>query len=189
MGTENVGQGLGLTVITIGIVVSAIGLGSILSESSAAPSLPASPDRLIETQAPAAGPRPLPATPAVTNSSGPDSGEKAQGELKNLLEAWRKAWSSQDSAAYLAFYRPDFQGHSDTPEAWRASRKRVLEQAEFIEVTLAQVVVKLEGADQATLSFVQDYASDRREDHGNKRLQLRRSNGKWLIENEEFEAD
>jgi len=179
MGKENVGQGLGLTVILIGVVLSGIGMASIFSDLSAAPS---TPDAIVQALPSAAGPAPASGDQATPSAA------KAEDELKRLLQAWREAWASQNTAAYLAFYTPDYQGTADTPEQWQANRKRIIGKAQFITIKTGQPEISLDN-DLATLTFSLDYASDRLQDHGTKTLQLRRSNGHWLIEQEEFIAD
>ncbi|MGE5470942.1 MAG: YybH family protein [Bacteroidota bacterium] len=183
MGKENVGQGLGLTVISIGVVLSAIGLGSIVSDLSAA--VPPTPDAIIQTQPPAA----VPITAANGNptaSQAASLSDKTEGELKNLVQNWRKAWASQNIASYLAFYAPDYQGNADSPEQWRNNRKRILGQARFVDIRIGQPYITVEGDNVARMIFPLDYASDRLQDHGTKLLELRREKGQWLIEHEEF---
>lgn len=180
MGKENVGKGL--AIIFIGAILS-IGLAGVFSDMATDKTAAPTPDTIVQAQPTAAGPSSAPSSPA------PASNDKARAELEKLLQGWSKAWASQDIGSYLAFYAPDFQGNAESAEQWRANRKRILGQAEFIELKLGQAEINVESDDLATLSFGLDYASDRFEDHGTKTLQLRRDNGRWLIENEEFAAD
>lgn len=189
MNKENVGQGLGLAVIFIGLLLSGIGLVGIYSDLTDARALAASPDSILQAQAPAAGQKTANAAMPGAPETAARSQEKVRGELQHLLQAWRQAWASQDTTSYLAFYAPDFQGNTDSPEQWRANRKRILGQARFITIELGQPEIELDGQDQATLNFTLDYASDRLEDHGTKTLELRRNNGRWLIADEAFSAD
>lgn len=189
MNKENVGQGLGIAVIVVGLILSGIGLVSIFSELADARTAAATPDALLMAEAPAAGQKTADAALVVAPNSVASSAEKARGELQQLLQHWRQAWASQDTNSYLAYYAPDFQGKADSPEQWRANRKRIISQAQFIKITLGQPDIKLENDGLATLSFTLDYASDHLQDHGTKTLQLRRNNGRWVIADEMFTAN
>lgn len=189
MNKENVGQGLGLVVIFVGLLLSGIGLASIYSDLTNAQALAATPDAILQDQAPAAGQKVANAAMPGAPETAAGSQEKVRGELQHLLQGWRQAWASQDIASYLAFYAPDFQGNSDSPEQWRANRKRIIGQAKFITIELGQPEIEQDDQDQATLTFTLDYASDRLEDHGIKALEVHRNNGRWLIVDEAFSAD
>lgn len=219
MEKESVGQGTRLAVAVTAIVLSAIGVTSVISDASVARTPPSTPDAIAQAQPPAAGPAAdasaaPPAAPPVADASaappaaasaaapaaeasaapagsppGPLASAVAPAELKSFLQSWSNAWASRDTAVYLAFYAPDFKSNADTPEHWRASRKRIMGQAKFIEIKVGQLDIALQGDDLATLTFPFDYASDRLKDHGTKTLQVRRTNGQWLIESETFAAN
>lgn len=183
MANDKTGQGIKLAAISIGVGMFALSLSSIFSDFSGAQPLPAPPDAMLQALPPAAG------TPAPSGEQLATPDEKAEGELRNLVQAWSKAWSEQDTATYLAFYAPGYAGNSNSPEEWRAARKRIIGQARFIDLKIGETAIELDSNDRATLSFALDYTSDRLEDHGTKTLQVRRNNGRWLIENETFAAN
>ncbi len=183
MANDKTGQGIKLAAISIGVGMFALSLSSIFSDFSSAQPVPAAPDALLQTLPPAAG------TPAAAAEHLATPGEKAESELHNLLQAWSKAWSEQDTATYLAFYAPGYAGNSDNPAEWRAARKRIIGQAKFIDLKIGETSIELDKNDSAKLSFAFDYTSDRLEDHGTKTLQVRRNNGRWLIEGEAFVAN
>ena len=185
MGKSNEGQGIGLAAIGAGVSLVAIGFVSIFLELPSTP--PAESEIVLQAAAPAAAP--VAATPEKLVESAPTSaGIAPQEELKDVLEAWRKAWSSRDIAAYLSFYVPEYQGNAGSPDKWQADRKRIIGQTKSIELQFGTPDIQLEGADRALLTFEIDYRSDRLQDHGVKQLQLRRSGGRWLIEQEVFTA-
>lgn len=196
MESESVGQGTRVAVVFSGLVLLGIGVSSVISDLSAAKAPPPPPAAVAQLPAaepavaapPAAAPTDASASPAVSPSPGPAASEIAPAELKNLLLAWRNAWASRDAAAYIGFYAPEFHGTADTPEQWRANRKRIIGQAKFIEIQIGQADISLEGDDLATITFPFDYASDRLKDHGTKVLHVRRNNGQWVIEQEVFTA-
>lgn len=190
MSKENVGQGIGLAAIFLGVGLSIIGLVSVIGDlANPPPAVPETPEAMLRAQPPAAIPLAPIASPAAAAAPVISPQEKAEGELRNLLLGWRDAWSKQDSAAYLTYYLPDYQGNSASPEQWQASRKRVLEQAKFIDIELGEPVIQFEADDRATLSFAMKYLSNRLEDSGTKQLRVRYQAGQWLIEQESFVAN
>ncbi len=128
------------------------------------------------------------AQPVAPAAKAPEAAVSTDSEIRSMLAAWRDAWASRDVAAYLAFYVPSFQGREVGPANWQASRKRVIEQAGKIELTLGEPHIVVDSLNQATVTFKQDYRSSIRSDKGTKKLQLRRSEGHWLIEQESFKA-
>lgn len=183
------GQGTQLGTAFIGVILAIIGLMSVISDWSNAQLPPPTPEAIVQAQPPAAMPVAESTRTAAAAITVPSPADKAQGELKDLVQAWRAAWTSRDTDAYLTFYAADFQGNADTPEQWRAIRKRIIGQAKSIDIQIGDTKIDLKGDDQATLTFPLDYVSNRFEDHGIKVLEMRRSDGKWLIEGETFIAD
>ncbi|NTV09661.1 MAG: nuclear transport factor 2 family protein [Zoogloea sp.] len=190
MDFDSLGLGGRLGVVFGTIFVSTVVLSSVVSDWSKAQQAAQAPEAVIQAQPSAAGPAPASATPtAAEGAAAPSASERAERELKYLVTNWRNAWASRDIAAYLAFYAPEFQGNTDSPEHWRANRQRIIGQAKSIEITVGEANIKLDGDDLATVTFPFQYASDRLKDHGTKMLQAQRKNGQWLIENESFVAN
>lgn len=133
---------------------------------------------------------PMSVTPHATApaAKAQEAAATTDSEIRNTLAAWRDAWVSRDVAAYLAFYVPSFQGREVGPANWQASRKRIIEQAGKIELTLGEPHIVVNSLDQATVTFKQNYRSNIRSDKGTKQLVLRRNEGRWLIEQESFKA-
>lgn len=111
-----------------------------------------------------------------------------QTEVRDLLNAWRDAWSNRDVPRYLSFYQPSFKGNASSPGNWRASRQRMLSQAKKITVSFDEPEIRINAADHATATFNQEYRANNKSDAGRKTLQLRRTDGRWLIEKEVFSA-
>ena len=142
-----------------------------------APPAPQSP--IVPPPAPSA---PMPAPSAAQAAPAP----QAERSLRQFLDGWRDAWSGRDIAAYLQHYHPDFKGQAASPEQWRADRQRIIGRAGEIELQLGQAEIRLEGSDRAWLTFAQRYRTKGVSDEGIKQLQLRRTDGRWLIEQESF---
>ncbi len=118
-----------------------------------------------------------------------DNSAQSRDELLRTLEAWRKAWANRDVEAYFSFYAADYAGNADSPAAWQASRRRIIEQAGLIDISFGEATIEMDGKERATLTFPMNYRSKRFEDEGVKQLQLVRDQGQWRIAREQFTAD
>lgn len=151
---------------------------------------PPPPPMAEETSPPPAPTRQAPALvePAVQAKTGAPTTAAPQPDrdLEAFLAGWRNAWAGRDVAAYLQHYHPDFKGQTSSPAQWRAARQRVIGRAGQIEIELGQPEIRREGEDRAWLTFDQRYRSSALSDDGLKQLQLRKIDGRWLIEQEVF---
>ena len=105
-----------------------------------------------------------------------------------VVATWAQAWSSQDVAAYLSHYVPDF----DTPgqqsrSDWEKNRRSRLSRPKVIRVDVTEADVAFKGPDSATVRFRQHYQSDTIDSTGFKTLTLVKSDKRWLIIKEQFE--
>ena len=90
---------------------------------------------------------------------------------------------------FLGAYTADYAGNADSPAAWQASRRRIIEQAGLIDISFGEATIAMDGKDRATLTFPMNYRSKRFEDEGIKQLQLVRDQGQWRIAREQFTAN
>lgn len=124
-------------------------------------------------KAPAAAPAPAPAP--VADSSG------AAADIEAAIDAWAKAWSSKDMAAYLAAYGKDFDPPGkQTRKAWEEERRDRIVGKSRISVRVSDLSVKVDG-DKATARFRQAYSADSLNVNGRKTLELQKVGGRWLI--------
>ncbi|WP_339940821.1 L,D-transpeptidase Cds6 family protein [Undibacterium luofuense] len=115
--------------------------------------------------------------PAVT----PD---KDEDEVMRAVENWAKAWSTQDTSAYLNHYAKDFQTpKGESRKAWADERRSRIEGKGRISVKIESAKVSVDGS-SATVSFRQIYTSDKLTANSRKTLVLTRQDGKWLIKQE-----
>lgn len=133
--------------------------------------------------APAKAPVPVAAAAAVPAAIAP----KPEDGVLGAVEAWRKAWASQDVAAYLAAYVPGFKARAASHEAWAREREERIANAAGLEIRLADIRVDTLGEDKAKVRFTQHYRSAGYRDQTRKTLLLARRDGKWLIEAERVE--
>ena len=155
---------------------------------SAAPPAPMTPP------APATPPPPAPAAEQVAVDPDPEpeavpapAADDLRAELESVVAAWAAAWSEQRVKEYLAFYAEGFQPTGyPSRAAWETVRRQRVAAPSFIEVTVAldSMTVERAGADEASVSFVQSYRSDRYSDTVRKTLGLVREDGAWRIRSE-----
>lgn len=175
-----------------GLVALSLGTAGCSHTMSAIFDAPEPPPMVEEASAPAA-PAPSVAPPSVEAAPAApapapvaDPAPPPDNSLALFLTGWRDAWAGRDVAAYLAYYHPDFKGNMVSPAQWRSARQRIIGRAGQIELELGQPEIRREGADRAWLTFDQRYRSQVLNDEGIKQLQLRRIDGRWLIEQEVF---
>ena len=107
-------------------------------------------------------------------------------EVLNAVNAWAQAWSNRDVDAYLAHYAPDFNTPKGQSRAdWEKNRRARVGGAKSISVDIDAPKVTMKGPDQATVTFQQAYRSDTFKSTSRKTLVLIRSDGRWLIRDED----
>lgn len=144
--------------------------------AAAAPREPEKPKPVAEKPKPVAeAPKPA-AAPAADASA----------EVLQAVNAWAQAWSNRDVQAYLSHYAKDFR----TPKgqdraAWEKTRRARVGGAKSISVDIDSPKVTMKDANHATVTFRQAYRSDTFKSTSRKTLQLIRSDGRWLIQDED----
>ena len=148
------------------------------AKSAAAPAPQSQP-------APAAKPAPAAETPAST-AAAKTATDAARGndDVLKSVNAWARAWASNDVPGYLSFYASDFQ----TPKgmsraAWEAERKARIAKPRKIEVDIDNPRVKIDG-NRAIVSFRQTYKSGPMNVTSAKTLVMVKNGDKWLIQQE-----
>ena len=106
--------------------------------------------------------------------------------IQQTLQAWVNAWQSKNTAAYLAFYAPEFKPAQEgaSRDTWAKQRRDSLAKQDAIELKLENIKLRLLGKDMASAEFVQRYRSNSYQDVVTKTLQWRRVEGRWLITQE-----
>jgi Flp pilus assembly protein TadD/ketosteroid isomerase-like protein len=110
------------------------------------------------------------------------------GDEQNITDAvnqWAKAWSAKDVDKYLASYSETFKpAKGETRKAWAQSRKERVSRPASISVEVTEPKVTLEDANNAKVSFRQNYKADGKPIRTSKTLVLKKANSAWLIEQE-----
>lgn len=129
---------------------------------------------------------------AAKAAAEPTAAEKAAAakpnpaEITDTLEAWARAWSAKDVAAYLSFYAPDFKTPGGEPRAeWESVRKQRVSAPKSITLTVDSPKVSVVSNEQVNVAFRQSYRSDIvTASVSNKSLVMVKVGGRWLIQQE-----
>lgn len=139
-------------------------------------------------------PAPAPATPPVAVAKpepakaepkpAPDSNVEKD-EVLDVVNAWARAWSSQDVKTYLGFYGSDFATpNGQSRKTWEAQRRARIDGKGRINVKVDSPQVNVNG-NTATVKFRQVYLSDQLTANTRKTLVLSKRSGKWQIKQEQ----
>jgi len=148
---------------------------------------PAKPAPVAKTEAPkpAAAPAPVAvakAEPAPTKK--PAASDKAEADIRKMVNGWANAWSRKDVKAYLSHYARDFKTPGGVPrKAWESERESRLTKPGPISVSADNLVIRL-SEDEATVRFRQSYDSANLKSAATKTLVLVHRDGRWQIQQE-----
>jgi len=125
-------------------------------------------------------------TPAAEKASPEkqaDSGDSS--EIIKTVNAWAKAWSDKDVAAYLAFYATDFRAPGGVSRAsWEKARRERIAKPKSIHVAVVNPRINVIDDTHARVTFKQSYHSDAIKSNTLKTLELIKTGGTWLINQE-----
>lgn len=125
-------------------------------------------------------------TAPVAGASAVTSEQGAEKAVADTIAAWLDAWSNRDADSYLSFYSPAFT--TGDPQfsfsSWSETRRDRLRKPSWISVKARSVQIALNGSDEATVSFQQEYRSPALSETTNKTVVLKRQLDKWQIHSE-----
>lgn len=130
-------------------------------------------------EAPAAkpeAPAAKPEAPAATPQAEPQ-------DVLAAVAAWAEAWSRKDVAAYLAAYAKDFRPpNGESKSDWEKQRRERVRAPKSISVKIDVAKVRDRGDGKVSVTFSQDYRSDRLRSRNTKTLLMEKSeDGHWRI--------
>ncbi|TSA44607.1 MAG: hypothetical protein D4R56_06850 [Deltaproteobacteria bacterium] len=106
-------------------------------------------------------------------------------EIRNFMDAWRKAWESGDTGKYLSYYSKDFINSDGMRfEAFRRHKERVNIGKKFIRVNMDQmaIIMPQEREGQVVIvRFIQKYRSNNFEKDSKKFFYLIKGQKGWTI--------
>jgi len=131
--------------------------------------------------APAARPAPA-AVPAAPATEAPRQVAVSDAQVIAAVDDWLAAWSRQDARAYLGFYARNFRVPGGlTRRAWETERTQRVTRPASIRVTRANLSVRMEGENRASVRFRQTYRAPGFNATTMKTLEMVREGNRWLI--------
>jgi tetratricopeptide (TPR) repeat protein len=125
------------------------------------------------------------AKPVVVEKPKPAPAADPTPDILKAVNAWAEAWSKKDVDGYLSHYAKDFRTPAgEARAAWEKTRRARITAPKSIQVAIASPKVSLQGADAASVSFRQTYASDVLKANSAKTLVMVKADGRWLIREE-----
>jgi tetratricopeptide (TPR) repeat protein len=124
--------------------------------------------------------------PVVVAEKAPEKpAADSNAEVLKAVKGWAEAWSKKDAEAYLSYYAKDFKtpGGEARP-AWEKSRRERITAPKSIEVGIDSPKVTSRGDNQASVTFRQNYRSDKLTSSNTKTLELVKADGRWQIREE-----
>jgi Flp pilus assembly protein TadD len=138
---------------------------------------PAEPPKVaaIEPQKPAE-PKPAPAAAPKNDPA----------DVMKAVHAWAEAWSRKDVEGYLSHYAANFDPPGKESRAdWAKTRKARIDAPKSIAVSIESPNVTMRGADEAQVSFRQNYRSDLLKSTSRKTLDMVKTDKGWQIRREQ----
>src|SRR6266851_3862040 len=124
--------------------------------------------------------------PVVVAEKAPEKpAADSNAEVLKAVKGWAEAWSKKDANAYLSYYAGDFKtpGGEARP-AWEKTRRERIAAPKSIEVEVDSPKVTLRGNNEASVTFRQNYRSDKLTSSNTKTLELVKVDGRWQIREE-----
>ncbi|HEY8119529.1 MAG TPA: tetratricopeptide repeat protein [Methylophilaceae bacterium] len=151
----------------------------------AEPIKPAEPVKAIEPAKPAEPIKPAEIKSASSTKPAKSTAGDDSKDVAESVKQWAKAWSSKNVDKYLASYADNFQTPDAQPrKEWEDTRRDRISKPASINVDLSNIQVKMEDDSHARVSFKQSYRAGKVSMRAAKSLVLKKSAGKWLIEQE-----
>ena len=124
--------------------------------------------------------------PVVVAEKAPEKpAADSNAEVLKAVKGWAEAWSKKDANAYLSYYAGDFKTPGgEARSAWEKTRRERIAAPKSIEVKVDSPKVTLRGSNEASVTFRQDYRSDKLTSSNTKTLELVKADGRWQIREE-----
>lgn len=129
--------------------------------------------------------KPVAEKPAEKPVAGKPAAADPGAEVLAAVNAWAQAWSKKDADGYLSYYAKDFKMPGKESRAdWEKTRRARIGSAKSIKVAIGSPKVTMNGTNEATVVFQQNYQSDTFKSAGRKTLVMSKADGRWLIREE-----
>jgi len=114
----------------------------------------------------------------------PHSATGDMGEIRDLLDRWKKAWEEKNLRVYLACYDAGFRSGDMDLKAWKTHKEKLNGMYRSIAVGIQDLKIEQASPFVATASFRQTYQADSYRDEGTKNLLLVKKGKAWRIKEE-----
>lgn len=127
-----------------------------------------------------------PQKPAEPKPAPPAAPKNDPADVMQAVRAWAEAWSRKDVEGYLSHYAASFDPPGKESRAdWAKTRKERIDAPKTISVSIESPNVTMRGADEAQVSFRQNYRSDLLKSTSRKTLDMVRTDKGWQIRREQ----
>lgn len=122
---------------------------------------------------------------AAVRTAAPPAAAGVEQEVMAAVDAWARAWSSQNVKTYLGHYADAFRPADGRSKSnWTILRRKRVGRPQFIRLQIDAPRVTVTDDNRASVVFEQTYRSDTYADQVTKRLDLVRQDGEWKIVSE-----
>ena len=100
--------------------------------------------------------------------------------VRGAVDEWLGAWRSKDMLRFLALYHPDFKFKDMNRDEYGEYKRGLASKYKKISIGVDDLKIEVDG-DQAVVTYIQDYHSDKYQDYGLKTLVFRKVGADWRI--------
>ncbi|MEO8767903.1 MAG: tetratricopeptide repeat protein [Nitrosospira sp.] len=148
-----------------------------------------SPEKIAQKAPEKGAGKPVPEKSAIAEKPAPEkavTSDNDSNEILKVINAWARAWTEKDVAAYLAFYTSDFHTPRGTSRSsWEKNRRERISKPKSIHVEIIHPKISFTDARHARVSFRQSYHSDTIKSTTTKTIEMIKMEGSWLIKQEQ----
>ena len=112
---------------------------------------------------------------------------KLRKQLNKMIKDWQFSWENKNLDMYMSFYDTQFQSQRKNWSQWREYKKGLMEQYQFIKLSLTQPLI-LYHASGIIVKTLQQYESNAYSDFGEKTLYLVEREKEFKIVGEEWKS-
>lgn len=148
-----------------------------------------SPEKIAQKAPEKGAGKPVPEKFPIAEKPAPEKAvisDNDSNEILKVINAWARAWTEKDVAAYLAFYTSDFHTPRGTSRSsWEKNRRERISKPKSIHVEIIHPKISFTDARHARVSFRQSYHSDTIKSTTTKTIEMIKMEGSWLIKQEQ----
>ena len=117
----------------------------------------------------------------------PSNVQRLRVKINQMITKWKTHWENKQISAYMGFYHSQFQSQKKNWDKWKAYKKRLMAQYQFIQLNLTKPLI-LHHPSGVIVKTLQRYVSNAYSDFGEKTLYLAEEEGEFKIIGEYWRA-